>query len=127
MMSPESRTDRIQHSGKYEKAEQTRDTIQITDHKYFDITFYETGFNRWLEKQEPMSEFYESSLEIKNMQYVDEWNRRVANPSIYNPELYNQRIEYKINPRKRYGLEVNYKLYQYFIFFEQKHEQLLLD
>jgi len=108
-------------------AEQTPDTIHITDHKYFDITFYETGFNKWLAKQEPMSRFYESSLEIKNMQYVNEWNKRVANPSIYDPHLYTKRIEYRINPRKRYGLEVNYKLYQFFIYFEKKHEQLLLD
>ncbi len=108
-------------------AEQTPDTIHITDHKYFDITFYEAGFNKWLAQQEPMSNFYESSLEIRNMQYVNEWNTRVANPSIYDSHLYSQRIEYKINPRKRYGLEVNYKLYQFFIFFEKKHEQLLLD
>jgi len=127
LMSPRAGSFLPQQQNRISLAQQTRDTIHITDHKYFDITFYEAGFEEWLAKQEPMSHFYESSLEIINMQYATEWNRRVANPSIYDPDLYNKRIEYKINPKKRYGLEVNYKLYQFFIFFEKEHEQLLKD
>jgi hypothetical protein len=105
---------------------QEGDIVHITDHKNFDITFHEPGFNKWLAKQESITDFYESSLEFENLQYVHEWNRRVAHPEAYDHHLYNQHINYKIIPGKRYGLEVNYKLYQYFRYFELKHESLLL-
>ncbi len=113
-------TDRV------ESLLQKKDVIHITDHHHFDITFYEVGFNKWLAKQKPMDRYYESSLEIENLQYADEWNRRVANPDLYDHSLYSQKIDYRINPKKRYGLEMNYLLYQYFRFFEIVHEQLLL-
>jgi len=127
LMKPEIRSDHSLEKEKTTVVFQAGDTIHITDHKYFNFSFCEPGFKEWLARQEPMSEYYESSLEIKNMQYVHEWNRRVANPSIYDHKLYSRRIEYRINPKRRYGLEVNYKLYMFFIYFEQKHEQLLSD
>jgi len=101
------------------------DTIKISNERGFEVIFFDKGFYSWLKNQDPKIDFYESSLEIKNLQYVSEWNRRVANPSIYNKKLYNQKIDYKVNPDNQYGLEVNYKLYQYFRFFEEKHETLL--
>ncbi len=104
---------------------QVIETIHITNGTDFDITFTDKGFYSWLENQAPKTDFYESSLEIKNLQYVSEWNRRVANPNIYDKNLYQQKIDYKVNPERHYGLDVNYELYQYFIFFEQHHETLL--
>ncbi|MEN8125007.1 MAG: DUF6146 family protein [Bacteroidota bacterium] len=104
---------------------QAVESIRISNEDNFEVTFFDKGFYNWLKDQDPKTDFYESSLEIKNLQYVSEWNRRVANPSIYDKNLYNQKIDYKVNPDNRYGLEVNYELYQYFRFFEQKHEVLL--
>ncbi len=55
--------------------------------------------------------------------YVIEWNQRVLQPSVFNPSLYEQRIDY--DPTVDYGMEVNYKLYMYFKYFQQKYHQNL--
>lgn len=101
------------------------ETIHITNKQGFDVVFKDNGFYSWLEKQDSKNNFYESTLEIKNSQYVAEWNKRVANPKMYDSNLYSQRIDYEIKPNKRYGLDVNYELYMYFKYFEEKHEKLL--
>lgn len=102
------------------------ETIHITNKEGFDLTFKDNGFYAWLEKQRPKKEFLESTLEINNYQYVEEWNKRASNPSMYDPKLYSQIIPYKFQPKKRYGLDVNYELFMYFKFFEEKHEKILL-
>ncbi len=101
------------------------ETIHITNNEGFDVVFKDSGFYAWLNKQEPKKNFYESSLEIQNSQYVAEWNNRVANPKMYDSNLYSHTINYEIKPNKRYGLDVNYELFMYFKFFEEKHEKLL--
>ncbi len=103
----------------------TPEKIHITNNDNFDVTFEDVGFYNWLAKQSPKSEFLRSSLEITNLQYVTEWNRRVDTPEKYDNELYKKKINYKIHPKKHYGLDVNYELYMYFKFFEEKHEMLL--
>jgi len=107
------------------ETQSTDEIIRITNNKNFDITFKDSGFNSWLLKQDPKKNFYESSLEILNTQYVNEWNNRADNPSMYDSTLYSQRIEYQIKTNQHYGLDVNYKLYMYFKFFEHKHEKIL--
>lgn len=102
------------------------ETIHITNNEGFNITFKDKGFYAWLQKQQPKKEFLESTLEINNYQYVEEWNKRASNPSMYDPKLYSQIIPYKFQPKKRYGLDVNYELFMYFKFFEEKHEKILL-
>jgi hypothetical protein len=101
------------------------ETIHITNNEGFDVVFKDNGFYSWLEKQDPKKNFYESTLEIQNSQYVNEWNKRVANPNMYDSNLYSHTINYEIKPKKRYGLDVNYELFMYFKFFEEKHEKLL--
>jgi hypothetical protein len=58
-------------------------------------------------------------LENKNTIYVANWNMRASNPSRFDPSIYENVIEY--NPQVEYGLEVNYKLFNYFQFAEQKY------
>lgn len=101
------------------------ETIHITNNEGFDVVFKDNGFYAWLNKQEPKKNFYESTLEIQNSQYASEWNKRVANPKMYDSNLYSHTINYEIKPKKRYGLDVNYELFMYFKFFEEKHEKLL--
>ena len=55
--------------------------------------------------------------------YVSEWNNRVLQPNRYNPRLYEMRIDY--SPGIDYGYEVNYLLYNYFIFFQINNKQQL--
>ncbi len=99
--------------------------IVITNNDNFTVTFQDKGFYDWLQKQPSKNKFLRSTLEIANLQYVTEWNRRVDLPDQYDKNLYTQKIHYKIYPKKHYGLDTNYELYMYFKFFEQKHENLL--
>lgn len=101
------------------------DTITISSDKTeYDIIIIEPGFNFWLQstaKQEGYySQFY---MENRNQIYVAEWNRRVMQPQIYDPNLYEMRVDYE--SFTDYGYEVNYKLYNYFIYFQRKYNQRL--
>ncbi len=51
------------------------------------------------------------------------WNQRNLQPMTYDPNLYELRIDY--DTRTDYGYEVNYKLYNYFIYFQRKYNQRL--
>ncbi len=111
-------------SGTAEATEVAPDTIRIeNDELEYEIIILELGFNNWLATQPPMSYFSLNVLENRNKAYVFEWNQRAANPTAWNPNLYNQFIDY--DPTIRYGLEVNYMLYMYFEFFQQKYRQKL--
>ena len=102
----------------------TKDTIRIVnDELEYEIIIIEIGFDSWLVTQKPISYYSNNTLAFKNYRYVIEWNQRVRQPSRYNPNLYEQLIDYDQNID--YGIEVNYKLYQYFIFFQQKYKQRL--
>ena len=102
----------------------TLDTITIENEELeYEIIILEIGFNQWLVTQPPMNYWSLNVLEQRNRAYVFEWNQRAANPTAWNPNLYNQFIDYE--PTIRYGLEVNYMLYMYFEFFQQKYRQRL--
>ena len=51
------------------------------------------------------------------------WNNRVLLPAQYDTNLYQWPIDY--DPKIDYGYEVNYKLYNYFIYFQRKYNQRL--
>ncbi len=102
----------------------TSDTIRIVnDELEYELIIIELGFDSWLVTQKPMSYYSNNTLAFKNYRYVIEWNQRVTQPNRYNPNLYEQLIDYDQNID--YGIELNYKLYQYFIFFQQKYKQRL--
>ena len=117
----EAQTEQAQNP---DTAEVAPDTIRIeNDELEYEIIILELGFNNWLVSQPPMSYWSLNVLENRNRAYVFEWNQRAANPTAWNPNLYNQFIDY--DPTIRYGLEVNYMLYMYFEFFQQKYNQRL--
>ena len=101
------------------------DTVSIAnDDLEYEIIIIEPGFNYWLASQARPDGFYSQQyLENKNYQYVIEWNQRVNQPSRYNSSLYELQIDYQLNID--YGYEVNYKLYNYFIFFQKTYNQRL--
>lgn len=102
----------------------TLDTIKIGNEELeYEIIILEIGFNQWLVTQPPMNYWSLNVLEQRNRAYVFEWNQRAANPTAWNPNLYNQFIDYE--PTIHYGLEFNYLLYMYFEFFQQKYRQRL--
>lgn len=99
------------------------DTISITnDETEYEIIIIEPGFGAWLASTaRPEGYYSQQYLENKNIFYVTEWNIRASQPLHYNPNLYELQIDYRngIN----YGYEVNYKLYNYFIYFQLKYNQ----
>lgn len=100
------------------------DTIKIENEKLdYQIIIMEIGFDQWLSTQKPETYYTQSYLEIKNNFYVMEWNRRVLSPTYYNPNIYQQLIDY--DHKNDYGLEVNYKLFMYFQFIQFKYKERL--
>ncbi len=100
------------------------DTIEIAnDSLEYKIIILEVGFNAWLTTQRPRGFFSQQYLENRNVFYVNEYNNRVNEPSRFSRDLYPFIIDYL--PRVDYGYEVNYLLYHYFLFFEEKYNQNL--
>ncbi len=105
--------------------QQEGDTIQISsDETEYEIIIIEPGFNFWLQSiAKPEGYYSQSFLENRNQLYVIEWNQRVLQPQRYSPNLYELQIDYQ--QQIDYGYEVNYKLYNYFIYFQRKYKQRL--
>ena len=103
----------------------TNDTVTIAnDDLEYEIIIIEPGFNTWLlSRAKPEGYYSQSFLENRNYFYVTEWNQRVLQPMRYNPNLYEMQIDY--SPNIDYGYEVNYKLYNYFIYFQLTYKQRL--
>lgn len=101
-----------------------QDTVKIENEELeYEIIIIEPGFNAWLQTiAKPEGYYSQEFMEGRNWQYVAEWNRRVRLPSQYG-NLYEMTIDY--DPSIDYGYEVNYKLYNYFIYFQLQYRQRL--
>ncbi|WP_299128781.1 DUF6146 family protein [uncultured Winogradskyella sp.] len=101
------------------------DTVTISsDETDYEIIIIEPGFNGWLlSTARPRGYYTQNWLENRNDLLVQAWNQRNLQPFTYDPNLYELRIDY--DPRTDYGYEVNYKLYNYFIYFQLKYKQQL--
>lgn len=98
------------------------DVVRIAnDSLEYEIMIIEPGFNSWLVSQPKQGHYGQSFLENKNRMFVTEYNSRVLNPNRYSPNLYSERINY--DPTVDYGYEVNYLLYNYFLYFQDKYKQ----
>ena len=102
-----------------------QDTVRIAnDDIEYEVIIIEPGFNSWLvSTAQPKGYYSQQYLEGRNRLYVTEWNSRVLQPHNFNPNLYEMRIDY--DPSIDYGYEVNYKLYNYFIYFQLTYKQKL--
>jgi hypothetical protein len=108
-----------------EVSQEKSDTITIkNDSLDYEIKIYEPGFWSWLQGQRPRDYHNQNYLENRNWRYVTQYNIRVNNAYQFDPSLYPSAIEYWMNVD--YGYEVNYLLYHFFRFFEQKYDQNLL-
>lgn len=101
------------------------DTIRIAnDSLEYEVIIIDPGFNSWINGRAfPRGYHSESFLETKNRIYVTQWNIRAQNPYQFDPNLYSMRIDY--DPSIRYGYEVNYLIYNYFIYFQNTYNQRL--
>ena len=98
------------------------DTIRIGNKSLdYEIMIIEPGFDSWLISQPPRGYYGQSLLASKNRSFVAEYNNRVLNPGKYSSNLYSNQINY--DPTVDYGYEVNYLLYNYFVYFQNKYNQ----
>ena len=89
----------------------------------YEIIIFDVGFETYLNTIAKPDWYYtQDYLETKNRFYVTEWNIRVNNPRRYNPSIYENQINYDFNID--YGLDLNYKLYNFFKFVEYKYKQI---
>jgi len=107
----------------FEIKDEPKDEAEETDSEY-DIIIMDIGFNRWLNQiAQPKGYYSQSFLEQRNYFYVLEWNRRVLEPRIFDSLLYELQINYEQGID--YGYDVNYQLYNYFIYFQRRFNQRL--
>ncbi len=90
----------------------------------YEIIIIEPGFNAWLSTMaRPEGYYSQPYLESRNNVMVQEWNTRVLQPGRYDPNMYQLQIDYR--PGINYGYDLNYKLYNYFIYFQITYKQRL--
>lgn len=122
-----SSTQKIKSQKKDEKTTVLvqNDTVTISnDELEYEIIIIEPGFNNWLVSRARPEGFYSQQyMETRNYQYVIAWNQRVNQPQQFRSDLYEMQIDYQ--PGIDYGYEVNYKLYNYFIYFQLTYNQRL--
>jgi len=108
-----------------EIAQVNNDTVTIeNDELEYEIIIIEPGFNFWLaSRARPEGYYSQQFLENRNYLYVTEWNQRVLQPQRFDSNLYEMRIDYQNGID--YGYDVNYKLYNYFIYFQLTYKQQL--
>jgi hypothetical protein len=99
------------------------DTVRIAnDSLQYEIIIIEPGFNLFINSlAKPKGYYSQSYLESKNQVLVQEYNSRVRNPLSYNSNLYIQEINY--DPFVNYGYDVNYMLYNYFVYLSHEYNQ----
>ena len=94
------------------------DTTEQDDTTEYELIVLDPKFESWLATQPPTNYYSQQYYETWNQQYVNEWNHRHNNPMQYG-DFYETQINY--NPHEDYGLELNYKLYNYFLFIEEEY------
>ena len=90
------------------------DTITIDSIEY-ELIVIDPGFETWLITKAPMEFYSKEYYASMNRLYVSEWNYRYS--TLKNHGEYDSYIDYE--PETDYGLELNYKLYYYFKYFEE--------
>jgi len=87
------------------------------------LIVFDTGFETWLLTEPPMSYYSNDYYMRKNRLYVMEWNGRYISSN--QNGLYDNYIDFE--PKTDYGLEINYRLYYFFRYFEETNHLKLLD
>lgn len=102
-------------------------TAKITepesDSTEYELIVMDARYDSFLATQPP-KEFYSNEYYRNwNIQYVTEWNIRHSSPLRYG-DFYQTQIDY--SPNIDYGIELNYQLYNYFLFIEKEYGIVLI-
>lgn len=115
----------IKSKAKTPDTPKTSDVVRIAnDSLEYEVIIIDPGFSSWLaSRARPRSYYTENFLENKNRVWVAEWNTRASQPTRYNNNLYEMRINY--DQSIHYGHEVNYLIYNYLVYFQTTNNQQL--
>jgi hypothetical protein len=105
-----------------EKLRVKADTSAVDSVEY-KLIVIDPGFESWLVTRPPVSFYSKEYYEIKNRFYVKEWNLRHDDPMRFG-DLYETKIDY--DGMTDYGLKLNYRLYNYFVYFEETNHVKLI-
>lgn len=95
-------------------------TFEPNEDGEYDIVVMDTQFDVYLRTiAQPKWYYSYDYYRTKNRIFVTIWNQRHAMPMSYNPNLYAVSID--LDPRIDYGLDFEYKLYNFFKFIEWKY------
>jgi hypothetical protein len=96
-------------------------SFEKNDENEYDIIVLDTQYDMYLMSiAKPMNFYSEEYYRTKNIFYVSEWNSRVSQPHRFDPNFYSMRIDY--NSTEKYGINLEYKLYNYFQFIKWKYK-----
>ena len=105
-------------------SEKEKPVVIANDSLAYEIIIMDIGFNTFLNSiAQPEGYYSQSYLESRNRIFVTNWNIRANNLSQFNPNIYQNNIDYQ--PNIDYGYEVNYKLFNYFLFAQRKYKMSL--
>jgi hypothetical protein len=89
----------------------------------YELIVLDPGYESFLLSQPPKEFYSQPYYEQWNSRYVMEWNNRHSQSLTYG-DIYEVYIDYQQNID--YGMELNYRLYYYFRFFEKENRVDLL-
>lgn len=106
------------------ETEKEEPVVIANDSLEYEIIIIDPGFTAYLNSiAQPVGFYSQNYLETRNKAWVISWNQRVQNPMRFNPNIYENQINYQNNID--YGYEVNYKLFNYFLFAQRKYNMNL--
>ncbi|TVZ55888.1 hypothetical protein OD91_1161 [Lutibacter sp. Hel_I_33_5] len=104
--------------------QQEEPVIIANEELQYEIIILDIGFNNYLNTiAQPEGYYDQSFMETRNRVFVANWNNRAQNPTQYDASIYENIIDYQ--PNINYGYEVNYKLFNYFLFAQRKYKMTL--
>lgn len=112
------------HSIENKKSKKEAPVRIANDSLAYEIIIIDPGFTAYLNAIAlPEGYYNQRYLEARNRVWVSTWNQRVQNPREFRQDIYENIIAYR--PTVNYGYEVNYKLFNYFLFAQRKYKMTL--
>ncbi|RCS26416.1 hypothetical protein DUT90_11690 [Polaribacter sp. WD7] len=103
---------------------QEEPVVIANDSLEYEIIIIDPGFNYFLNAIAQPEGFYSQQyLENRNRVWVISWNFRAQSINQFDANIYQNVIDYE--PSINYGYEVNYKLFNYFLFAQRKYNMTL--
>lgn len=104
--------------------EKEEPVVIANDSLEYEVIIIDPGFTYYLNAiAQPKGFYSQQYLESRNIVWVNTWNIRAQNPTNFNTNIYENVIDYQQNID--YGYEVNYKLFNYFLFAQRKYKMSL--